>query len=145
MINGIFVYLISKLISVLLRIAQRIEASNTHLDEIRNEMAELAQILSTSLVDLHKKQNGMDVKIEDLESETYPNYDVDDFDELFDQAAKIVLEEGKASASLIQRRLSIGYARAARLLDQLEYKGYVGPAEGSAPRNVLKTEIDKED
>ncbi|PIS32099.1 hypothetical protein COT40_01900, partial [Candidatus Peregrinibacteria bacterium CG08_land_8_20_14_0_20_41_10] len=43
-----------------------------------------------------------------------------------------------ASASLIQRRLAIGYARAARLLDQMEIQGIVGPAEGSAPRKVLK-------
>ena len=47
------------------------------------------------------------------------------------------MEFGKASASLLQRRLSVGYARAAKLLDQLETEGYVGPAEGSKPREVL--------
>ncbi len=59
-------------------------------------------------------------------------------DSLFNQAIEIILQHDKASASLLQRRLSIGYARAARLLDQLEEAGYVGPAEGSKPREVIK-------
>lgn len=59
-------------------------------------------------------------------------------DALFAQAMEIILQHDKASASLLQRRLSIGYARAARLLDQLEEAGYVGPAEGSKPREVIK-------
>lgn len=59
-------------------------------------------------------------------------------DELFDQAIEIIMQHDKASASLLQRRLSIGYARAARLLDQLEAAGYVGPAEASKPREVIK-------
>ncbi|MFN4212405.1 MAG: DNA translocase FtsK [Microgenomates group bacterium] len=59
-------------------------------------------------------------------------------DPLFAKAVEIILQYDKASASLLQRRLSIGYARAARLLDQLEAAGYVGPAEGSKPREVIK-------
>jgi S-DNA-T family DNA segregation ATPase FtsK/SpoIIIE len=58
-------------------------------------------------------------------------------EELFKSAVKIVLEAGKASTSLLQRRLKIGYARAARLLDLMEEKGIVGPQEGSKPRKVL--------
>lgn len=61
----------------------------------------------------------------------------DELDELFDEAVKIVTQYDRASASLIQRRLSIGYARAARLLDQLESAGVVGSSDGSEPRNVL--------
>ena len=61
----------------------------------------------------------------------------DDLDELFDQAVKIVVESGQASVSLLQRRLRVGYARAARLIDQLEAKSIVGPYEGSKPRTVL--------
>ncbi|MDO8470721.1 MAG: DNA translocase FtsK, partial [bacterium] len=57
-------------------------------------------------------------------------------DPLFDQAKQIVTEAHKASASLLQRRLKIGYARAARLLDILENKGIVGPGEGAKPREV---------
>jgi S-DNA-T family DNA segregation ATPase FtsK/SpoIIIE len=48
------------------------------------------------------------------------------------------MQHDKASASLLQRRLSIGYARAARILDQLEAAGYVSPAEGPKPREVIK-------
>jgi len=59
-------------------------------------------------------------------------------DPLFNQALEIIMQQDKASASLLQRRLSIGYARAARILDQLEASGYVGPAEGSKPRDVIK-------
>ena len=58
-------------------------------------------------------------------------------DELFTEAVKVVCQYDRASASLLQRRLSIGYARAARVLDQLEEAGIVGPGEGSKPRDVL--------
>lgn len=59
-------------------------------------------------------------------------------DTYFNQAIEIIMQQDKASASLLQRRLSIGYARAARLLDQLEAAGYVGPAEGAKPRTVIR-------
>ena len=59
-------------------------------------------------------------------------------DVYFNQAIEIIMQQDKASASLLQRRLSIGYARAARLLDQLEAAGYVGPPEGAKPRTVIR-------
>jgi len=65
-------------------------------------------------------------------------------DALFGEAAKLLVREGKASASLFQRRLKIGYARAARILDQLESAGIVGPAEGSKAREVLVTALPEE-
>lgn len=61
----------------------------------------------------------------------------EEVDEFFDQAVRLVCDYDRASASLLQRRLSIGYARAARLLDQLEHAGVVGLQEGSKPREVL--------
>lgn len=69
-----------------------------------------------------------------LESDS--GFSVDE-DPLLEQAKKIVIEARKASASLLQRRLRIGYARAARLIDILEEKGIVGPADGAKPRDVL--------
>lgn len=66
---------------------------------------------------------------DDMERET---------DELYDQAVRIVVEMGKASTSTLQRRLRIGYGRAARLLDIMEDDGIVGPPDGSKPREVLK-------
>ena len=62
---------------------------------------------------------------------------IDMEDEFFEEAKQIVIDGQKGSASLLQRRLSVGYARAARLLDMLEQQGIVGPAEGSKPRKVL--------
>ncbi|WKZ27064.1 MAG: DNA translocase FtsK [Candidatus Paceibacterota bacterium] len=59
-----------------------------------------------------------------------------DEDDLYDEAKRIVIDSGKASASLLQRRLRVGYARAARLLDILEDKGIIGPGEGAKPREV---------
>jgi DNA segregation ATPase FtsK/SpoIIIE, S-DNA-T family len=63
----------------------------------------------------------------------------DDADQLLQQAVDIVRRSDKASASLLQRRLRIGYARAARILDQMEDRGIVGPADGSRFREVLVT------
>jgi S-DNA-T family DNA segregation ATPase FtsK/SpoIIIE len=58
-------------------------------------------------------------------------------DPLFDDAVRLICQHDRASASLLQRRLSIGYARAARILDQLEDAGIIGPGEGAKPRDVL--------
>lgn len=57
-------------------------------------------------------------------------------DPLYEQAKRVVMEAGKASASLLQRRLQIGYARAARILDILEERGVIGPQDGAKPRKV---------
>jgi DNA segregation ATPase FtsK/SpoIIIE, S-DNA-T family len=61
----------------------------------------------------------------------------DGHDAMFEDALRLICQHDKASASLLQRRLSVGYARAARILDQLEEAGIIGPAEGSKPRDVL--------
>ena len=60
-----------------------------------------------------------------------------DADEFLPKAIEIVVEAGQASASLLQRRLSVGYSRAGRLIDQLEARGIIGPHEGAKPRQVL--------
>jgi DNA segregation ATPase FtsK/SpoIIIE, S-DNA-T family len=66
------------------------------------------------------------------------NGDPDENDPLFDDALRLVFEFGKASTSLLQRRLRIGYGRAAHLIDLMERDGLVGPADGSRPRELLK-------
>ena len=63
----------------------------------------------------------------------------EDYDELLPAAIDVVLEVGQASVSMLQRRLKLGYGRAARLVDQMEDKGVVGPFEGSKPRQLLIT------
>lgn len=82
-------------------------------------------------IELIKKDDGADVRL--------GGYDYRD--ELFEQAKEIVILHQSASASLLQRKLRIGYARAASIIDQLEQAGIVGPPSGSKPREVL---IDKE-
>jgi S-DNA-T family DNA segregation ATPase FtsK/SpoIIIE len=63
-------------------------------------------------------------------------------DDLFLQAAQIIVSSQKGSASLLQRRLSIGYNRAAKLIDEMCDAGIVGPANGSKPREVLVSDLD---
>ena len=63
----------------------------------------------------------------------------DDGDELLPAAVDVILETGQASVSMLQRRLKLGYSRAARLVDQMEERGFVGPFEGSKPRQILIT------
>ena len=75
---------------------------------------------------------------DDEEEESSSNDDFSDGgDVLYDQALQIVLQSGKASASYIQRRLKIGYNRAARLVEEMEARGIVGPANGSKPREII--------
>ena len=71
--------------------------------------------------------------------ETPVSFFGEESDPLYDEAVDIVLHEGKASASYIQRRLKIGYNRAARILEEMEEKGIVGPANGSKPRDILQS------
>jgi len=71
------------------------------------------------------------------------NTSADGKDQFFEEAIRVVCQYDRASASLLQRRLSIGYSRAARILDQLEEIGLVGHAEGSKPRDVLARNADE--
>ena len=96
--------------------------------EIENVVQETARYGEPAYVDL-------EAYIEEENTEAAEN-DVDS--ELLQQAWKIVLESGKTSTSYIQRRLRIGYNRAASLIEMLEQKGYLSPAIGNKPREILK-------
>jgi S-DNA-T family DNA segregation ATPase FtsK/SpoIIIE len=61
----------------------------------------------------------------------------DDYDEKYDEAVALVCETGQASISMVQRRLRVGYNRAARMIEIMEKEGIVGPSDGSKPREVL--------
>ena len=63
--------------------------------------------------------------------------DLGEKDELFDRAVELVLATGQASASYLQRKLKLGYARASRIIDQMEQEGIIGPSEGAKPREIL--------
>lgn len=63
-------------------------------------------------------------------------------DELFEEAVKMILESNQASVSILQRRMRLGYTRAARLIDSMEQEGIIGPYRGSKPREIL---VDKDE
>lgn len=105
--------------------------------------------------ELLKKIKELEKRVEKIENflRSLPTFDetievekerVDEVDELYDQALMIVLGSEKVSASFLQRRLQIGFARACRLLEQLEENGIIGTADGSKPRDVLIKQEDIE-
>ena len=63
----------------------------------------------------------------------------DELDDMFEEAVSVVLEQGGASTAMLQRKLRLGYARCARIIDEMEDAGIIGPSEGSQPRKVLIT------
>jgi S-DNA-T family DNA segregation ATPase FtsK/SpoIIIE len=65
-----------------------------------------------------------------------------DKDELYDEAVRVIMESNQASVSILQRRMRLGYTRAARIIDMMEMEGLVGPFEGSKPRRIL---VDREE
>ena len=71
------------------------------------------------------------------------DFDGGDGDDMFKDAVRVVIEGRKASTSLLQRRLRIGYARAARIIEEMEEQGIIGAADGSRPREVLITSMDE--
>ena len=104
-----------------------------------NEGADWAEGASSENIPLPMKSDDGKTTSDFLE-ELGGDGEVDD--EVFEEAVKVGTEAQKASASLLQRRLKVGYARAARLLDLMEEKGLIGPGEGAKPREVF---LNKED
>lgn len=97
-----------------------------------------------AVTDFVKKQENP-IYVDELIAETKTSKQADiesNGDELLEEAVDLVVKTGKASASYLQRRFRIGYARAARLLDLLEAKGIVGPGEGAKPRDILISRAD---
>lgn len=105
-------------------------------DFIRKTASEDSSVESDNIEsELDKKKTTIDLSI-DLDS--YRG-DEDSDDELVEQAKEVIASAKKASTSLLQRRLKLGYARAARLMDVLEDRGFIGPADGAKPREVYIT------
>ncbi len=96
-----------------------------------------------AVVNEWKQQSKPDYEIEYLsapeeERENSSENDADFDDPVYEDAVRLVFEQGKASTSTLQRRLRLGYGRAARILDAMERDGVIGPSDGSRPREVLK-------
>jgi S-DNA-T family DNA segregation ATPase FtsK/SpoIIIE len=107
---------------------------------VRIQGAFISENEITSVVE-HLKIYGepqfIDIEASLFAEEDSSDIDGEDEDELFVEALKIVEDTRKASASYLQRRLSIGYNRAARMIEKMEELGYVGPQQGSKPRDVF--------
>lgn len=112
---------------------KRLQGSLVTEDEITN----LVSYLKSQGVDPDYKEDVFKVEDKIEQKNTSISAGGDAVDELFDDAIDVCLNAGRGSASLLQRRLSIGYARAARILDELEAAGIVGPKNGSQPRDLL--------
>ena len=93
----------------------------------------------TVLADIEKKAAQTGKKPASASMDIEPSADELDGDEMLPQAVDVILETGQASVSMLQRRLKLGYARAARIVDEMEEKGIVGPFQGSKPRAILVT------
>ena len=103
--------------------------SEKEIKKIGGHVAGQGEKFESEKIDIEAKIPLNSLEVDDSDS-------VDD-DELFEEARSLVVEAGKASASLLQRRLRVGYARAARLLDIMEDRGIIGPADGAKPREIL--------
>jgi S-DNA-T family DNA segregation ATPase FtsK/SpoIIIE len=100
------------------------------------------------VVDFWKKQAGPQYKMELLEGKDDDGEEGDEdaedmHDEMYDQAVRVVTESRQASISWLQRRLRVGYNRAARMIERMEREGVVSAAEGARPREVLARRIDE--
>lgn len=118
--------------------------SEKEVKKVTDWLGEQAKIIeepqATLIESLKETLERADQKEEGGGGETFFGED----DPLFEDVKRIVLETQKASASFLQRRLRIGYSRAARLIDMLEDKGIVGPADGAKPREVYADKVDAE-
>lgn len=113
-----------------------------HPEALRLHGSWIAEEELEELVNHWKQYEFEESKLE-LEAESAPGMGGDgERDAMFDDACAVVLQFKQGSTSLLQRRLHVGYARAARILDQLEMAGIVGPPDGSKPREVLVNEED---
>ncbi len=106
-----------------------------------NEVKKVAEFIAKNNETTEEKEESVEfeaAKNGQTAAPNFENYNGDeDDDELYKEALEIVQAAQKASASLLQRRLKIGYARAARILDMMEEKGIIGPGDGAKPREIL--------
>lgn len=116
------------------------------------EVSKLIGFIKESSKEMETEENGLAGDLEEFVKAppSFEEIDLDQWsnieeDELYPEAYEIVVKAGKASASLLQRRLRIGYARAARLLDVLEENGIIGPVDGAKPREVFVKQSQKDD
>lgn len=112
--------------------AERLQSAYITEDEVKNVVKYFKEAFKDDIRDSIELTGSVSAE----KSMFSDNIDDDD-DELYEEARLIIIEAGKASTSYIQRKLKVGYARAARLMDMLEERGVIGGADGAKPREVL--------
>lgn len=116
---------------------EEIKRLEDKIDDMFQKLSEKQNSQFTDLVSEIRKVGDI------VESNSEDSYEEGVFDDLYDEAEQIVVEEGKASTSYLQRKLGIGYSRAASLIDALEKEGVIGVSDGVKPREVLKKSTDR--
>ncbi len=108
-------------------------------DEEVEELCEYIKGESESTYDLNIQKEIEAKAVQDKKSGPFDDDDEggNNYDPMFEKAAEVVIETGTASTSFLQRKLSVGYSRGAKIIDQLQEYGVIGPPEGSKPRQVL--------
>ena len=112
--------------------------AKNHYHMLCKECKRLYDVAYPVLEDIEKKAQQTGKKAAST-SDPEPNAEEMDGDEMLPAAVDVILETGQASVSMLQRRLKLGYARAARIVDEMEQQGIVGPYAGSKPRTILIT------
>lgn len=121
---------------------ERLQSAFISEDEVKNVVNYLRRAYQDELPNEIEFSGNIDSGGNNLFSSSLEDNNDDD---LYEDARSIVIETGKASTSYLQRKLGIGYARAAKLIDMLEERGIVGAANGSKPRDVLEKAVDNVD
>ncbi|MEK6706986.1 MAG: DNA translocase FtsK 4TM domain-containing protein [Bdellovibrionota bacterium] len=111
--------------------SQIVRLHGAYVDD--DEISKITSFLRAQDKPLYRNE----ILIEDDDSEDSEGLNADELDELFENAVELVKSSGHASASFLQRHLKIGYNRAARMIETMEARGIVGPADGARPREVL--------
>ena len=119
--------------------ATRLQGVHVSDDEIVN----LVNTLKSSGIEPDYKEEIVQQRISSSSGSSGSNGELSNIDEKMADALELILQDGKASASYLQRRLSLGYSRAARIIDELEIAGIIGGANGSKPRDVLVGSFDE--
>ena len=122
---------------------KRLQSAFISETEVKNVVKYLADSYRDELGDTIELEGGISADKTIFES-SFEDTSGDNGDDLYEDARQIVIETQKASTSFLQRKLGVGYARAARLIDMLEERGVVGAGNGSKPRDVLEKGMNEE-
>ncbi len=111
--------------------------SETELKKVVKHLIDHTDSTTEEIQIMNEENGGSAVNDPIFNAAAESGVDPEDDDELYQEAKEMVMQVGKASTSYIQRKLRVGYARAARLMDILEERGVIGPADGARPREVI--------